>query len=335
MRPERPLRYRQRRVVSQRSGQLLDWRPIAQPDCLPHPPLHLIDCAGRSSFDYSRLSIMKQGRMSQTALKVALGLVTLSVKDDWAQRLPPGLVDVSERLLLASGSPGYGPRLMRLSKQPWMIRVYQCQDRMMIPGQFEAFGHRKIFMQQQVEAAIEQGARQVLVVAAGFDTLCLRLAPQHNQVQFFEIDHPATSVAKARGIAAEGQPANMKQIAVDLGERALSKVLSEDSRWQSSLPSIILAEGLFQYLTDDAVRGLLADAATCVPPGSRFACSHAISGERPVLSFLTRLIAEPWKSAVRSEDLHEYVEGTGWTVTSDVDTDSTHGVERYAVAERR
>ncbi len=277
---------------------------------------------------------MKQGRISQTALKVAIALVTLSVKDDWAPRLPPGLVDVSERLLLASGSPGYGPRLMRMSKQPWMIRVYQIQD-LMMPGQFEGFGHRKIFMQQQVEAAIKQGARQVLVVGAGFDSLCLRLAPQHSHVQFFEVDHPATSAAKARGVALEGQPANMIQIAADLGEQALSKVLSEGGRWQSSVPSVIVAEGLFQYLTDDEVRGLLMDAAACTSPGSRFALTHAIPGERRILSILTRLIAEPWKSTVRSEDLPEYVEGTGWTMTSDVDTDSAHGVERYAVAERR
>ena len=277
---------------------------------------------------------MKQGRISQTALKVALALVTLSVKDDWAQRIPPGLVEASERLLLASGSPGYGPRLMRMSKQPWMIRLYQIQD-LMMPGQFEGFGHRKIFTQRTVEAAIEEGARQVLVVGAGFDTLCLRLAPQYGDVQFFEIDHPATSAAKARGVALEGQPANMIQIAADLGEQALPKVLSEDGRWQTSLPSVLIAEGLFQYLSDDEVRGLLSDAASCTSPGSRFVFTHAIPGERRILSILTRLIAEPWKSAVRSEDLPEYVEGTGWTMVSDVDTDSAHGVERYAVAERR
>ena len=278
---------------------------------------------------------MKQGRISQTALKVALGFVTLNLKDDWAERLPPGLVDVTERLLAASGSPGYGPRLMRICKQQWMLRVYQLQDSILIPGMFEGFGHRKIFMQQQVEAAIKQGARQVLVVGAGFDTLCLRLAPQNSDVQFFEVDHPATSAAKAKGVALEGQPTNMIQIAADLGEQALSKVLSEDGRWQSSLPSVLLAEGLFQYLTDDEVRGLLRDAAACTSPGSRFAFTHAIPGERKMLSILTRLIAEPWKSAVRSEDLPDYVEGTGWTIISGVDTDSAHGAERYAVAERR
>ena len=172
---------------------------------------------------------MKQGRISQTALKVALSLVSLSAKDDWGERLPAGLVEMSERLLIASGSPGYGPRLMRMSKGPWMIRAWEFQD-LMMPGQFEGFGHRKIFVQQQVEAAIEQGARQVLVVGAGFDTLCLRLAPQQPDVQFFEVDHPSTSAAKAKGIALEGQPANMVQIAADLGERPLSKVLSEEAR---------------------------------------------------------------------------------------------------------
>lgn len=277
---------------------------------------------------------MKQGRISQTALKVALGLITLSEKDDWAQRLPSGLVDATERLLLASGSPGYGPRLMRASRKQWMVRVYQIQDRMM-PGQWEGFGHRKIFMQRQVETAIEQGARQVLVLGAGFDTLCLRLAPQYSHVRFFEVDHPTTSEAKARGVAVEGQPANMVQIAADLGEHALSKVLSEDGRWQISQPSVLVAEGLFQYLTSDEVKGLLSDASVCASPGSRIAFSHAMPGERRLLSLLTRLVGEPWKSAVRSEDLPAYVEGTGWAIISDVDTEPKHGVERYAVGERR
>jgi methyltransferase (TIGR00027 family) len=277
---------------------------------------------------------MRQGRISQTALKVALGMITLSVKDDWAQRLTPGLVEVTERLLLASGSPGYGPLLMRASTQPWMIRVYQIQDRMM-PGHWEGFSHRKIFIQEQAEAAIKQGSQQVLVVGAGFDTLCLRLAPQQSHVQFFEVDHPTTSAAKAKGVAVEGQPGNMIQIAADLGEHALSKVLSEGGRWQTSLPSLLVVEGLLQYLTNDEVRGLLGEAAACTAPGSGIAFTHAIPGEHKILSTMVRLVGEPWKSAARSEDLPEYVEGTGWTVTSDVDTDSAHGVERYAVAERR
>lgn len=280
---------------------------------------------------------MKQGRISQTGLKVALGLITLSIKDDWAERLPPGLVELTERLLLASGSPGYGPRLMRASRKQWMVRVYQIQDRLM-PGQWEAFGHRKIFMQQQVESAIKEGARQVLVLGAGFDTLCLRLATQHSEVHFFEIDHPTTSAAKARGVATVGQPKNMIQIAVDLSERALSNALSEDGRWDASQPSVLLAEGLFQYLENEEVRSLLAEAAACTTAGSRIVFTHKIPDERtllPILPMILRVVGEPFKSAVRSEDLPEYIRGTGWAMISDVDTNPAHGIERYAVAARR
>jgi len=226
--------------------------------------------------------------------------------------------------------------MMRVSKGPWMIRAYKLQDWLM-PGQFEGFGHRKIFVQEQVEAAIEKGARQVLFTGAGFDTLCLRLAPQYPNVQFIEVDHPATSVAKTKAIAIalEDQPTNMIQIAADLGERPLSKVLSEDGRWDASLPSVIVAEGLLQYLSDEEVRKLLVEAAACTPLGSRLVFTHAKPGYRKLVTFLTELVAEPWKSAVESEDLPEYVKGTGWQVTSDVDNDEAHGVERYAVAERR
>ena len=277
---------------------------------------------------------MKQGRISQTALKVALGMITLSIKDDWAERLPPDLVEISERLLLATGSPGYGPALMRASRKQWMLRIYEIQDRLM-PGQFEGFGHRKIFTQEQVESAIEESARQVLVLGAGFDTLCLRLAPQYSDVRFFEVDHPATSAAKAKGVALEGLPENMILISADLGERALSKVLSEDGRWHASQPSVLLAEGLFQYLKDEEVRGLLSEAAACTAPGSRIIFTHMIPDERKIIPMILRLIGEPFQSAVRSEDLPGYISGTGWGMISNVDTDPAHGIERYAVAERR
>ena len=154
-------------------------------------------------------------------------------------------------------------------------------------------------------------------------------------MNFIELDQPATSASKAKGIALEGQPTNMFQIAADLGERPLSKVLSEDGRWNTSLASVLVAEDRFQYLTDEEERGLLLEATGCSSPGSRLVFTHAVPGYGKWVTFLTGLVAEPWKSAVQSEQLPEYVEGTGWKIISDVDTDAAHGAERYAVAERR
>jgi methyltransferase (TIGR00027 family) len=212
-----------------------------------------------------------------------------------------------------------------------MVRVYQIQDRMM-PGQWEGFGHRKVFINQQVESAIQNGARQVLVMGAGFDTLCLRLAPLYPHVQFFEVDHPATSAAKASGIARIGQPENMIQIAADLSENTLSNVLMTNDHWDASHLSVLVAEGLLQYLKDEEVHSLFTDAASCVPSASLILFTHAIPKEYRILQMILRLISEPFQSAVHSEDLPDYISGTGWTVASDVDKDPAHGIERYAVA---
>ncbi len=275
---------------------------------------------------------MSKSRISQGALKVAIGLVTLSTKEGWAQRLPQGLAEMSERLLLASGAWGYGPRLMRWARRPWMRRVWEIQDRL-VPGQFEGFGHRKIFMQEQVQQAIDAGARQVLVLGAGFDTLCLRLAPEQADVRFFEVDAPATSEAKARGVSAEGRPENLTLIAADLGEQPLSKVLAEEGQWDASQPSVVTAEGLFLYLTDEDVHNLMRETAAAVPPGSRLVFSHMIPRKHRAVSLMMRLVGEPFRSTVASEDLAEYIDGTGWVLISGVDTDPAHGIERYAVAE--
>ena len=53
------------------------------------------------------------------------------------------------------------------------------------------------------------------------------------------------------------------------------------------------------------------------------------------MTILTNLISESWKSSVHSEDLPGYIKATGWTMISEVDNDSTHGAERYAVVEQR
>jgi methyltransferase (TIGR00027 family) len=277
---------------------------------------------------------MKQGRISQTALKVGLSLITLEQKDDWAERLPPGLVEMTERLILASGARGYGSGVIRASKKPWMLRLYRFQDWALLPRQFEGFGYRKIFMDRQVRDAVAVGARQVLIVGAGFDTLCLRRAPGFSEVQFFEVDHPATSAAKAKGVDELGRPANMTLIAADLGERPLSKVMAESDRWDASTQSVLVAEGLLQYLHTASIHGLLREAAACTPPGSRLALTHMIPEVGSFARRVTGLIGEPFLSFVASEDLPEFVQGTGWSVISDADTDLAHGMERYALLER-
>jgi len=83
---------------------------------------------------------MREESPSKTARKVALNIVTLGATSDMGDILPVGIVDATATLLVASGA--VGATGVRWSRSPKMVSVYRAFDGMM-PGQFEAFAHRK------------------------------------------------------------------------------------------------------------------------------------------------------------------------------------------------
>jgi methyltransferase (TIGR00027 family) len=268
-----------------------------------------------------------------------MNLITLAAKPGMDQILPIGLVEATEELLVASGAAG--ARSVRWSRSPKMVSVYEAFD-WMLPGQFEAFGHRKAFCEHQVRAGVSNGATQILVLGAGYDTLGWRLAPEFPGVIFFEIDHPATARLKARGIDAMGRPDNLCLIAENLGEQKLSDVLRASRSWDQNAPTVFVAEGLLMYLTPAAVQDLFLQCAAVSGDGSRIVFSYIPTGAhgRPdagrwtgMMLWLQQAAGEPWSWSIRPEELGLFLEETGWTHASGLaGTTAKHGVEFYAVA---
>jgi methyltransferase (TIGR00027 family) len=260
-------------------------------------------------------------------------MITLNQKKGWKSRLPDGLADLTERLILAAGVFGYDPRMIRLNKRPWVVGLSDYYEAAM-PGVFEGIGERKIFINDKILSAIETGAKQVLVVGAGFDTLCLRLAPQFPEVQFFEVDHPATSAAKAKGVRQEGQPANLTLLAADLNKESLSALLLKNESWLGDAISAVVAEGLFLYLNEEDVLHLFKEVAVCTGVGTRFVFSHGVTvKEYQFTNAWLRLIGEPWLSSCATEDLPGYI-GPGWSVLETKAPRSKRELEGFAVAEK-
>ena len=284
---------------------------------------------------------MRKDKPSKTAYKVALNIVTLGAKPGMDKVLPPGIVEATEKLLLASGA--VGATSIRWSRSRRIVSVYEAFDWMM-PGQFEAFGHRKAFCERQVRDGIGTGATQVLVLGAGYDTMGWRLAPEFAGVNFFEIDHPATALLKARGIKAMGQRDNLHLIPEDLGKRKLVDVLKANESWDQSAQTAIIAEGLLMYLPPEAVRDLFGQCAAIAGTNSRIAFTYICTGAdgRPDAGRWTRLVlwilkvsGEPWLWSIRPEELGRFLEETGWTNAPEL-TESTgkNGVEYLGVARR-
>ena len=282
---------------------------------------------------------MHKDKPSRTAYKVALNLVTLGAKPEMNKLLPAGIVPATEKLLVASGAAG--ERTVRWSRSQRMVSVYEAFD-WMLPGQFEAFAHRKAFCERQVREGIDGGATQILVLGAGYDTLGRRLAPEFSGVNFFEIDHPATARLKARGIDAIGRPKNLRLIAEDLGKQKLSDVLKADNSWDESAQTVIVAEGLVMYLSPEAVRDLFCQCAAVTGGGSRVAFSYIPIGAdgRPdagrwtgLMLWLQKTGGEPWEWSIRPEALGQFLEETGWTIAPEQAGEARkYGIEFFAAA---
>jgi methyltransferase (TIGR00027 family) len=284
---------------------------------------------------------MRKETPSRTARKVALNIVTLGAKPGMEEILPAGTVDATSELLVASGATG--ETAVRWSRTQRMVAVYEWFD-WILPGQFEAFAHRKAFCEHQVREGISSGARQVLVLGAGYDTLGWRLAPQFPEVNFFEIDHPATARLKAKGIGVMGMRDNLILIAEDLGEQKLQDVLKSNPLWTHDAPAVIIAEGLIMYLPSEAVRELFYHCAAVTGGGSRIAFSYIPQGKdnRPyvgkwtgLMLWLQKVVGEPWLWSIEPEELGVFLQETGWQdVSAKAEISRKYGVEFFAVAEK-
>ena len=282
---------------------------------------------------------MQKDKPSRTAYKVALNIVTLGAKPGMEKILPPGIVEATENLLRASGA--VGSRTLRWSRSKRMVSVYEAFD-WMLPGQFDAFARRKVFCERQVREGIAEGASQILFLGAGYDTMGWRLAPEFPDVNFFEIDHPATARLKTRGIEAMGHRDNLFLIAEDLSERKLEEVLETNDLWDQNARTVIVAEGLVMYLPAEAVEGLFYQCAAVAGDGSRIAFSYIPSGldGRPdagrwtgLMLWLQKVAGEPWIWSIHPDELGPFLEKTGWRKASGMaGTTRKRGVEFYAVA---
>lgn len=282
---------------------------------------------------------MREGTPSKTARKVALNIVTLGEKPGMAEVLPPGIVEATAELLVASGA--VSATAVRWSRSRRMVSVYEAFDWMM-RGQFEAFGHRKAFCEHQVREGISAGATQILVLGAGYDTLGWRLAPEFTSVNFFEIDHPATADLKAKGTEQMGHRDNLHLLAEDLAERKLVDVLSVNKIWDQTAQTVIVAEGLLMYLPPPAPQELFGQCAAIVGAGSRIAFTYIGTGAdgQPdagrwtwLVLWILRASGEPWLWSIRPEELSGFFGESGWTNAPElVGTTNRHGVEFLGVA---
>lgn len=285
---------------------------------------------------------MRKEKPSRTAYKVALNILTLGSKPGMDEVLPTGIVDATERLLIACGAAS--ATVVRLSRCRKMVSIYEAFD-WMLPGQFEAFAHRKAFCEGQVRDGIKAGARQILVLGAGYDTMGWRLAPNYPEVNFFEIDHPGTARLKAKGIHAMGSYDNLHLISEDLSKRKLVDVLKSQKSWDRESQGVIIAEGLLMYLSPSSVHDLFGQCASISGRGSRIAFTYIgkRADGRPdggrwtgLVLWILKATGEPWLWSIQPEQISGVLKENGWTYCPELGGEmNKRGVEFFGIAKKQ
>lgn len=256
---------------------------------------------------------------SRTAVMIGENLIFMSGDPEIAPLLPAGAAEYTERLLVAAGMTR--PWFIRLFRRGWFRRFVSIYERMIAKGMTVHLALRKRFVEDETRAGLARGAPQVLVVGAGFDTLCARLAPEYPEVTFVEIDHPETQAVKRRAIDSLGAfPRNLKLVGADLSREDLLRVLIA-SGWRQDVASVVIAEGLLMYLERRAVLQFLDAVHRAVAADSTLLFTYMKSDRRGrvdggQLGWLNDIMlaikGEPYRWSVRDGELGPLLHERGY-----------------------
>ena len=178
-----------------------------------------------------------------------------------------------------------------------------------------------------VRDAITAGAKQLVILGAGYDGRAWRL-PELAGVKVFEVDHPATQGDKRTRVA-QLPPAKgiVTFVPVDCERDALGTAL-EGAGHDRSSPTCWIWEGVVMYLTHDAMHATLSAIAGRSAPGSTLIINYHTQHRGFIGKIIFRLIGEPQISAWTPDEMAADLRSVGFEVRED--SGMTEWNERFA-----
>jgi methyltransferase (TIGR00027 family) len=145
---------------------------------------------------------------------------------------------------------------------------------------------RTKFIDEHLQQAIADGATQVVILGAGWDTRAYRFQEMLRDVKIFEVDRPALQAWKRRRMEEElgAAPDNLTYLQIDFKIQKLAGVMASSS-YDPQQKTFFIWEGVTMYLPEDAVRETLRWVASQAP-GSTIVFDFADSS---VIDFMRRV----------------------------------------------
>jgi methyltransferase (TIGR00027 family) len=277
--------------------------------------------------------------IAKSSIYVAAGRAVGAREPDPAVRNPDSL---AERLLDDPSALQLDVPIVRALSLPYDeamkdLEVIQQVRMMMI---------RTRFIDDLLMRAIADGATQVVVLGAGFDSHAYRCRDLLRQARIFEVDRPSTqSFKKQRVQDVLGlPPQNLTYVSTDFEHEDLGTILRRNGCDPTQRTFFIL-EGVTMYLAEEALRRTLR-VVSSYPPGSglvfdfvyrsmidalaRFEPTHVPEQVQVHVQHLLELIKdEPWLFGFPAWREREFLSAMGFDLRESLTVGSEESIRRY------
>jgi methyltransferase (TIGR00027 family) len=193
------------------------------------------------------------------------------------------------------------PQVLDRFKGPFRRTIARWVMNYFYPGVNGAVVARVRFMDDRLNACIQKGLEQLVIIGAGYDTRAYRLNIPDNSLRVFEVDQPATQqvkISKLKSFLSE-IPGYVSFVPVDLEREKLEDKLLA-SGYDENQKTLFLMEGLVMYLPGAVFDELLM-----------FIAGRSGKGSAVVFDYLPRSMVDGSVQAREGRSMYRYVVKNG------------------------
>jgi methyltransferase (TIGR00027 family) len=194
------------------------------------------------------------------------------------------------------------------------------------PGVRSSVVARTRLIDDLIAAALEEDIEQLVILGAGFDSRAYRVS-RLAAIDTFEVDHPNTQAAKQEALkrVLPSPPRHVRFVAIDFKQKDLASAMS-DAGYCESKHTLVLWEGVTNYLTADAVDSTLQWCSTASPRSQLlFTYVHrdiltrpsAFVGTRNLFASLEKA-GERFTFGMEPNQVPQYLAGRGLSLELDI-----------------
>jgi methyltransferase (TIGR00027 family) len=180
---------------------------------------------------------------------------------------------------------------------------------------------RTRYFDDLLDEALRDGARQVIILGAGFDSRGYRFGDRLRHTRFIEVDYGPTQEYKKRRVQEifGTLPKRVQYVPMDFTKDSLLAQLRTGG-YSEEEKSLYIWEGITMYIPDKSIQETLRFVREHSAPGSTIGFDYVLSSDSRVNNAKSRFArwGEPWVFGFPGKSAVEYVRHEGLTAVSDV-----------------